>query len=59
LDWAAITDGTMGEDYWLEYCSTGDLAGYTMLTVGAVPEPSAVALMVIGLGTLLMVRRRQ
>ncbi len=59
LDWAPITDGTIGEDYLLEYCSTGDLAGYTMLTVGVVPEPGAVALILLGLGTLLVVRRRR
>jgi len=32
--WADITGATMGEDYWLEYHTAGDLAGYTVLTVG-------------------------
>ncbi len=34
LDWADITGATMGEDYWLTYLTEGELAGYTMLTVG-------------------------
>ncbi len=61
LDWARITGATYGEDYSLEYLSVGDLAGYTMLTVGVVPvpEPGAVALILIGLGTLIVVRRRR
>ncbi len=58
-NWALITDATAGEDYWLEYLTTGDLAGYTMLTVGVVPEPGAVVLILVGLGTLLAVRRRR
>ncbi len=33
-DWAPITDATYGDDYTLEYLTTGDLAGYTLLTVG-------------------------
>ncbi|MBN2024147.1 MAG: PEP-CTERM sorting domain-containing protein [Pirellulales bacterium] len=36
-DWAGITGAMAGEDYWLRYLTEGDLAGYTMLTVGAVP----------------------
>ena len=37
-DWALITDATYGDDYTLEYQATGDLAGYTVLTV-TVPGP--------------------
>ncbi len=37
VDWAPITDATYGDDYTLEYLTTGDLAGYTVLTVGEVP----------------------
>ena len=33
LDWVPITSGTTGVDYTLEYNSTGELAGYTLLTV--------------------------
>ncbi|TWT99962.1 hypothetical protein Pla108_09060 [Botrimarina colliarenosi] len=36
-DWAEITAATYGHDYTLEYQTTGDLAGYTMLTVGQLP----------------------
>jgi T5SS/PEP-CTERM-associated repeat protein/autotransporter-associated beta strand protein len=36
-DWAPITVATPGEDYTLEYLTTGDLAGYTLLTVGQLP----------------------
>lgn len=32
-DWADITGATPGDDYTLTYLTTGDLAGYTMLTV--------------------------
>lgn len=37
-NWAGIEDATYGVDYTLEYLTTGDLAGYTMLTV-YVPGP--------------------
>ena len=36
-DWADITGATPGTDYTLEYLTTGDLAGYTLLTVGTAP----------------------
>ena len=39
-DWAPLTTATMGEDYTLEYIVDGELTDYTILTVGAVPEPS-------------------
>ena len=40
LDWSDITLATFGEDYTLEYIDdiTSDLNGYTVLTVGTVPE---------------------
>ncbi len=40
LDWAHITSATLGSDYTLSYSDTGDLAGYTVLTVNT-PEPAA------------------
>ncbi len=39
-DWDDITAATYGEDYWVEYLSDGSLAGYTLLTVGVVPDPT-------------------
>jgi T5SS/PEP-CTERM-associated repeat protein len=36
LDWAHISGATW-DDYTLQYMTTGDLVGYTMLTVGEVP----------------------
>jgi T5SS/PEP-CTERM-associated repeat protein len=38
-DWSDITAATYGDDYTLEYLTTGDLAGYTLLTVGQIPPP--------------------
>lgn len=35
--WAPLTSATFGVDYTLEYQITGDLAGYTLLTVGTLP----------------------
>ena len=56
-DWAHISGATLGQDYWLEYLSEGDLAGYTVLTVTAIPEP--VGLVLFGLGGLAMMRRKR
>ena len=36
-NWADITGATYGDDYRLQYLTTGDLAGYTLLTVGFIP----------------------
>jgi hypothetical protein len=38
-DWAPLTSASNGVDYTLEYLALGDLAGYTLLTVG-IPELS-------------------
>jgi T5SS/PEP-CTERM-associated repeat protein len=38
-DWAPLTSATLGVDYWPENFSTGDLAGYTLLTVGEADLP--------------------
>lgn len=46
--WAPITDATYGADYSIDYFDAGELAGYSLLTVGTVPEPAAV--MLAGLG---------
>ncbi len=56
--WADITGATVGEDYTLGYLAEGDLAGYTMLTVTAVPEPAALSLLAIG-GVAILRRRRR
>lgn len=40
-DWADITGATYGDDYTLAYMTAGDLAGYTVLTVG-VSQPSII-----------------
>jgi T5SS/PEP-CTERM-associated repeat protein len=37
--WADITGATYGDDYTLDYLTSGDLLGYTMLTVGVFPIP--------------------
>ncbi len=36
-DWAPITSAISGDDYALRYVTTGNLAGYTLLTVGTLP----------------------
>lgn len=36
-DWAPLTSATYGDDYTLKYLSAGELAGYTLLTVGTLP----------------------
>ena len=55
-DWADITGATYGADYTLNYLATGDLAGYTVLTVG-VPEPATMSL--LALGGLAILRRKR
>ncbi|MGD9127876.1 MAG: PEP-CTERM sorting domain-containing protein, partial [Planctomycetia bacterium] len=57
-NWANITDATDGDDYTLVHHTDGDLAGYTVLTVGIVPEPSTVILMLTTLTGWFFVRRR-
>jgi T5SS/PEP-CTERM-associated repeat protein len=37
-DWSLLTNATFGTDYTLEYLTAGDLAGYTLLTVGMVGD---------------------
>ncbi len=57
--WAPLTTATYGTDYTLEYLTTGDLAGYTLLTVGtAIPEP-ATWLLAAGLAICGRKVRRQ
>ena len=57
LKWASITGATEGVDYWLEYMTGGDLAGYTMLAVTAAPEPATMSL--LALGGLALLRRKK
>lgn len=38
-EWAPLVSATFGEDYTLKYLSSGDLAGYTLLTVGEAISP--------------------
>jgi len=38
-DWASILGATSGEDYTLAYNAAGDLAGYTVLSMGVVLDP--------------------
>jgi len=59
--WTNITDATYDEDYTLSCPTEGDLAGYTVLTVGVVPEPSTLAGL-LGLclaGVLTSLRRKR
>jgi T5SS/PEP-CTERM-associated repeat protein len=58
-DWTDITGATVGEDYTLVYMPTGDLAGYTVLTVNTVPEPATLGMLVVGAGILLRRRRKR
>ena len=58
-DWAPITTATAGTDYTLKYFTEGDLAGYTVLTVGVVPEPGVMAAVLSALLTLCLVSRRR
>ena len=39
VNWAGISDSTEGVDYTLEYLTTGNLTGYTLLTVHAPGPP--------------------
>ena len=57
--WTDITCATYGEDYTLDYITEGDLAGYTVLTVTAIPEPATILVMSIGLAGLLRRGKRR
>jgi hypothetical protein len=51
--WTDIHSATPGADYNLKYITSGDLAGYTVLTI---PEPATVGLLTIGM--LCVFKRR-
>ncbi|MDP6047760.1 MAG: hypothetical protein QGH94_02380 [Phycisphaerae bacterium] len=46
--WADITAATDSEDYTLAYHTTGDLSGYTVLTVTTAPEPATMVMLGLG-----------
>lgn len=57
-NWSDLFNATLGEDYTLDFFDTGDLAGYTVLTVHTpLPEPHALAVICLGLAACL--RRRK
>ncbi len=55
--WAHISGATYGEDYTLEYMTAGNLTGFTVLTVTAVPEPATLAM--LAFGAVALMRRRK
>lgn len=55
-EWDLITHATRGEDYDLGYVTSGDLAGYTVITV---PEPATLALLTMGGMALLAGARKK
>ena len=57
--WANLTQATPGEDYAIEYFDSGDLAGYTVLTVGTVPEPHTLVIVGFGLALCIPGRSRK
>ncbi|HBO44725.1 MAG TPA: hypothetical protein DD670_12510 [Planctomycetaceae bacterium] len=59
-DWAPITAATPGVDYTLAYIDDvgGSLHGYTLLTVGVIPEPGTLAMVFLGAFAMLMRRYR-
>ncbi|MCA9235695.1 MAG: hypothetical protein KDA44_09490 [Planctomycetales bacterium] len=46
-EFASITSAIYGDDYTLRYFTGGDLAGYTVLTVGTISEPRASTLVML------------
>ncbi len=48
-DWAPLAHASYGVEYSLEYQSSGSLAGYTLLTVGTIPEPSAIVMVLLSM----------
>ena len=58
-DWNHIILATPNVDYTLEYLTEGDLAGYTVLTVGTVPEPGSITVILSALLTLWLASRRR
>ena len=54
-DWTPLnaSTATLGDDYTLEYITEGDLTGYTLLTVGTVPEPTTLAMVIMSVLTLV------
>ena len=57
-DWTDITSAVEDEDYTLNYQTEGNFAGYTVLTVGVVPEPSTLILLGLLLAVIPMIRCR-
>lgn len=53
-DWTDISQATAGVDFTLQYLVAGDLAGYTLLTVGAIPEPPTAILSAVAMLCAMM-----
>ncbi len=56
-DWSDISGASAGDDYTLAYHTSGDLNGYTVLTVTTAPEPAT--LVMLALGSLAVLKRRR
>jgi len=52
-----LITATAGKDFALTYLTSGDPAGYTLLTVSAVPEPHSLVMFAVAvIGFLLYAR---
>ncbi|MCA9262122.1 MAG: PEP-CTERM sorting domain-containing protein [Planctomycetales bacterium] len=58
-DWDLLADATNGVDYTLQFQLTGELAGYSVLTVGVVPEPISLALSALSSAGLVALSRQR
>ncbi|MBN1911532.1 MAG: trypsin-like serine protease [Pirellulales bacterium] len=55
--WAPLSEAIYGTDYMISYLTEGNLAGYTLLTVSAVPEPGTLVLATLSLAGFLFLCR--
>ncbi|MCF7674401.1 MAG: hypothetical protein K9M97_03600 [Akkermansiaceae bacterium] len=56
-DWTDISFATVGVDYSLAYFDAGELAGFTVLTVAEIPEPSVFAFVIGVMGFFVVFER--